>query len=189
VTAGNGKISEIAEGDSLAFTFTANALPWVLPEEAASGFALAKCGHKLSNERIRVQGLPPGKYRLVIDGVDCGAYTHQQLSFKIELQANEQTPQYQQALEVAMLNKQRNDEAMRPLRNLWGKMKGQRRRVEGTAADSPEKAERVAEFEKFQAEFQTQRGELAALAQEFDERIYQANQPQPRRYELQPIRE
>jgi hypothetical protein len=37
----------------------------------------------------------------------------------VELKENNLTPQYQQALKVAELNKIRNDEAVRPMRDLW----------------------------------------------------------------------
>jgi hypothetical protein len=60
-------------------------------------------------------------------GQSVGTYTADQLEAGIELEGNEKTPQYQQALQVALLNKKRNDEAYRPIRDQYGTLKGKRR--------------------------------------------------------------
>ncbi|MBI3876604.1 MAG: SGNH/GDSL hydrolase family protein, partial [Verrucomicrobia bacterium] len=128
-TAANGKVSDVSNDDKdnkISFTFAANALPWVLPAEAAQGYKLTHAGHRDSNEKITVRNLPPGKYELKIDGQAAGLWTDGQLAFGVELEENEKTPEYQQALAVAALNKEKNDKAMRPLRGLWSQLKGKR---------------------------------------------------------------
>ena len=186
VKGARGTVSDISQEGDLAFTFAAESLPWVLPPEAALGYKLTKAGHKLSNERLRISGLAPGKYELKIDGQSAGVFTDRQLEFKIELQENSATPQHQQALQVALLNKERNDTAMRPLRNLWRDLKIGNRAVQQLSADpdNEQLQKRVAKFEKWKEGFKQKVAEAQALVEQFDERIYQANQPQPRRYEL-----
>jgi len=129
-TAANGKLSDFsATDDAIRFTFLANALPWVLPEEAMPGYHMIHAGHRYGIEAFSAKNLKPGKYELKIDGQSVGTWTDAQLAFRVELEANAKTPQYQQALRVAMLNKERNDQAVRPLRNLWLKVKVWNRQI------------------------------------------------------------
>lgn len=186
-TAGNGKLADFSATDArIAFTFTGNALPWVLPPEAALGYKLTAAGHRNSGEVFAARGLKPGKYELKIDGQSVGIWTDAVLGFKIELQENDKTPQYQQALKVALLNKEKNDTATRPLRNLWGSLKGKRSQLAQLATKKdPTLETKKAEFEKWLAnDFKTGVAKLNAAVDEFDARIYQAAKPQPRKYEL-----
>ncbi|NNE92629.1 MAG: SGNH/GDSL hydrolase family protein [Verrucomicrobiales bacterium] len=192
----SGKTGEITdlvvsdEADSVSFQFQARSLPWVVPATesedeklkwpsplgARTGYEMTKAGHKLSNERLKIVGLAAGKYELKIDGQSVGTFTHAQLGSKIELQSNEKTPQYQQALEVARLNRERNDTAIREVRNKWSRVKGLRRKF--NEAGTPDKFE--TEFEKLKPEI----AKLIALGREYEEKIYAAAQPKVRRYEL-----
>lgn len=183
----NGKAANLQAGDDkISFTFKANALPWVLPAEAADGYKLTHAGHRYSNEKITVGNLKPGKYELRIDGELVGTYADSQLAFGVELEANDKTPQYQQALKVAMLNKERNDKAVHPLRDLWVKPKLMRRQVAvlEQQGNKDAAAAKRAEIEKFQAEFKPAAAEKIALAKQFEDQIYQANQPVVRKYDL-----
>ncbi len=181
VTGTNGKVSDVKHADdTVSFTFAANALPWVLPPDAAEGFNLTKAGHRYSNEKVTLRNLKPGKYDLRIDGELVGTYTDAQLSRGVELQENSKTPQYQQALAVAMLNKERNDKAMHPLRDLWRDLKLKQR-----AATDATKKQALADF---MATFETKTAEMKAKVAAYDERIYAINQPGPRRYEIAPAK-
>ncbi|QNN21943.1 SGNH/GDSL hydrolase family protein [Planctomycetales bacterium ZRK34] len=174
IDSADGEIADVSGDPShVKFTFTAKSLPWVLPEETELGFTLTHAGHKMSNERLTVAGLAPGKYQLSIDGQVVGAYSNLALGSKVELQSNKKTPQYQQALAVAMLNKERNDKAIHPLRNLYSRLKGQRRNGEPDAAW----------MENFKAEAK----KLTDLADEYEAKIYELAQPKPRVYELRPF--
>lgn len=170
-----GKVTQV-EGDdrSLHFTFHADALPWVLPAEAKLGYALTKAGHKLSNERLVVRGLKPGRYQVKIDGVLIGTYATTKLATRVELQSNPRTPQYQQALKVAALNAERNEKAIRPLRNLWRDMKVRRMKKDSEAEA----------YKEFTATFDARVAEVHRLAEEYEDKIYAANQTAPRRYEI-----
>lgn len=177
VKAAAGEVSNIDyQEENLSFDFQAKSLPWVLPPEAALGYELTVAGHKMSVERLKVGGLPAGKYDVKIDGKTVGTWSHLTLGGKIELQANDKTPQYQQALQVAMLNKERNDEAIRPLRNVFRGLRDHYRK--GTDKESPE------EFAAFLKEFKVKVAELEKLAREYEAKIYAAAQPKKHHYEI-----
>jgi lysophospholipase L1-like esterase len=185
VAGANGKVTDVKQtGDTVSFTFAANALPWVLPADAAEGFKLTKAGHRYSNEKLTMRNLKPGKYDVRIDGELIGTYTDALLARGVELQENAKTPQYQQALAVATLNKERNDKAMRPLRDLWRDLKLKQR----TVATAPNDADKKKALEDFLATFGAKTAELKAKVAEYDERIYAINQPKPRRYEIAPAK-
>ena len=100
---------------------------------APPGYDFLVTGHESFGKVVEVgpnvRDLAPGRYDLAIDGQKVGTYTSGQLAFGVELEANEKTPQYQQALKVALLNKERNDKAVHPLRDQWGQLKGRRRNL------------------------------------------------------------
>jgi lysophospholipase L1-like esterase len=169
----------------LTFDFTSESLPWVLPPEAAEGYKLTHAGHHLSNEKVTVRDLPAGDYLLKIDGNEVAKLNAGQLAFGVELEANEKTPEYQQALKVALLNKQRNDEAVRLLRNEWGQMKGQRRTLaKAKAENAADLAEKQKAFDAWVPGFHSRIDALIAKAQAFEDQIYQANQPVVHHYEV-----
>jgi lysophospholipase L1-like esterase len=172
--AGQGaKVSDLqGDADDVSFTLTAAVLPWVVPEEAALGARLTRAGHRISAATVRFIGLATGRYDLKIDGETVGTYSAAQLGFKIELQENPKTPEYQQALAVAMLNKERNEKAVKPLRDLWRDLK-----VKQRAPDAQE-------LEKFLPEFDAKLPERRKLVEEYDQKILALNKPQPHRYEL-----
>ena len=182
---GNGQLTDFSADDrGVRFSFTAKALPWVLPPEAALGYRLISAGHRYSMEAFTARNLKPGKYELKIDGQSIGTWADTQLAFRLELEANEKTPQYQQALAVALLNKERNAKAVHPLRGMWLQMK-RRQLTQAAAKKDAQSAVAQAEFEKWQVEeFQPGVDKLKALVAEYDERIYRLNQPVARKYEL-----
>lgn len=186
-TVRGGKLTELKrdQNGTVSFTFTADALPWVLPPDAAEGYKLSNAGHKFSAEKFAVQDLQEGQYELRIDAEPVGNYSNEQLASGIELQGNNKTPQYQQALQVALLNKRRNDEAMHPLRDRWSELKSRRRQLDQLEqSKSPELEAKKQEFEKWYAGFDKTVADLIAKAQGIEDEIYQANQPKARRYEL-----
>jgi lysophospholipase L1-like esterase len=187
VRASGGKVSDARyTSDGVEFSFEADSLPLVLPEEARIGVELTKLGHRLSREAIEVHGLAPGKYQLLIDGQAVGTYPHINIERHVELQGNDKAPQYQQSLAVTALNKQRNDEAVRPLRNLWRDKKVHRRLAEQLKAtpDNAKLAQQVAGLEKSLATFEEQIASLEQKALTIEEKIRQGNIPPKRQYRL-----
>ena len=186
-----GELKALEGGNGVEFTFKARSLPWVLPDEAfgvemkkwngpepAVGYKLTKAGHRMSNERLKVVGLEPGSYEVLIDGKSIGKpVSHVALGAKIELQANAKTPQYQQAMEVALLNREKNDEVIRPLRNLWSRIKGLRKRH----------AEDPAAFQTEYGKLKPRIDELLKSARDYEKRLYETAQPKERKYEIRRV--
>ncbi len=197
--ASGGELSEVKgspEADHVTFTFAAQALPWVVPDEAfgegaskwedypkpSVGAALTKAGHHWSNERVKIVGLEPGTYEVLIDGQSAGKkFSHVSLGAKIELQSNPATPQYQQAMEVALLNRERNDMAVRMLRNRWSHIKGVRNRYAEAAEPDPVKLEE--DIAKAMSDIE----ELIKLADDYEARIWELAQPKARTYEIRKV--
>ena len=179
----NAKVSDLNGGEKISFTLKANALPWVVPAEAAEGYKLTHAGHKLSNEKLTVRNLAPGNYELRIDGTAVGKWTDGQLAFGVELEENKLTPQYQQAEKVAALNQKRNVEAYHGVRNEFSKLKKARIAM-GKAVGTPEEASAKAAFETLHTEMQARVKGLLEKARQLEDEIYRTNQPQPHQYEL-----
>ena len=183
--AGKSPVIDLQGGETIRFTHTATALPWVLPPDAAEGFTLSKAAHRFSVEKLSVRSLKPGKYEVKIDGQPIGQWSDGQLALGVEIEANDKTPQYQQALKVALLNKERNEKAYYPLRDQWGNLKGRRREIEKlTQAGDPQLEAKKAEFEEWRTAMMEKVAALRAKAKEFEDQIYLANQPAPHTYEV-----
>ncbi len=178
-----GDLKKTEKGVS--FSFAAEALPWVLPPDAAEGLKLTHIGHKFSTEKLAVRDLAPGKYELKIDGQAVGTYETGPLAAGIELQENDKTPEYQQALKVALLNKKRNDEAVHPLRDQWAALKNKTNDLhKAEAANAADLADKKAVYDQWLPTFKTAVENLNAKAAEMEKAIYEINQPQPHTYEL-----
>jgi lysophospholipase L1-like esterase len=160
---GGADVSElvVSDGkDKVTFTHLARSLPWVVPAEAWKGDA------KWDAEPGALLG-----YQMTVAG--------HKLRSKVELQSNAKTPQYQQALQVAEMNRERNDLAIRPLRDLWAGIKGIRAKArEAVAAGNPD---------PFEAQFAAKKvkiDELLELGRSYEEKIRAAAQPKARKYEV-----
>jgi hypothetical protein len=157
----------------------------VLPPDTADGQKLTSLGHRYSNEKLTVRQLPIGKYELKIDGAPVGQFTEGQLTFGVELEGNDKTPEYQQALKVAMLNKQRNDTVYQKIRGLYGQLKGKRNEIAKLeTAKAPNLDEKKQEFTKWHADQKSQVAALLEEAKKIEDQIYVENQPKPHTYEL-----
>ncbi|MCB1228244.1 MAG: hypothetical protein KDK99_20730, partial [Verrucomicrobiales bacterium] len=193
--AGGGKDAEIRDlvvGEdraSVTFAYQSRALPWVLPENASLveqvwelpvgrsrvGFSMTKAGHKLSGDVLKIAGLAPGNYEVILNGQNLGrTWPQVTLGTKIEIQENEASPQYQQALAVAELNRERNDLVIRPLRDVWRKFKALRKKP-GTDA--------AAEF----APLKPQIDALIAQSRDYEKRIREIAKPKLRTAEVRRV--
>lgn len=186
-----GAISDLQRtGDTIEFTWQADSLPWVLPAEAQLGAKLTALGHRLSREALEIHGLEPGRYVLTIDGQEVGRYAAAALERHIELQANEKTPQYAQSLEVATLNKQRNDGPIGELRGEWLKFQ-QYARVKRQAESQPDNADVKAALEQATAAIAGLEERVAMAnrnARLIEDDIFTKNQPPARKYVLKRVK-
>lgn len=186
--ASGGKVSELKLTDErLEFTWTAEGLPWVVPDDAQVGVDLLHLGHKASREALEIHVLPPGQYELTIDGETIGTYQASALARHIELQGTSNTPQYQQALQVAALNKERNAGPVRSMRGQWSLFQRYARARE-QLKQSPENAQLAKQVEDLKAKtvgMEDRVRQFERAAREIEDKIFQINQPRSRRYVLQ----
>jgi hypothetical protein len=182
----NGAVTDLASNaGKITFTFAAESLPWVLPSDAAEGFRLTDATHRFGDEKLTINALKPGKYDVKIDNQSVGIFTEEELEAGIQLGANPKTPQYQQALKVATLNKERNDKAYHPIRDQYAALKGKRRDVnKATETKDPALETKKAELESFIVSMKKNVADLQAKARGFEDQIYVENQPKPHRYEI-----
>jgi lysophospholipase L1-like esterase len=176
-----GTLTDLVAGsEKVEFTWTADSLPWVVPAKAEVGVKLTKMGHKLGSESLQIVGLEPGQYALSIDGTEVGTYSADALGRRVELQGNDKTPQYQQALEVAMLNEKRNkgpyegqtDGPEHMKRNLWGKFQGyarEKQRLEDEAKKLEEEEAKKPEDEAQKQKVEAQKQKVEAQKQKVEE--------------------
>jgi hypothetical protein len=91
----------------------------------------------------------------------------------ISLQSNPDSPSFKQSHELAVLNAKRNDEAVRPYRDVQGRMKAVRRKFGGdSVAIAAAREEITVELEKLQL-----------LAEKMEKEIHRIAVPKP--YELE----
>jgi lysophospholipase L1-like esterase len=154
-------------GKSVSYSVKMKALPWAEFEDAPIGTKLTKSGHTGSQESHIVVGLQAGRYDLKINDQVVGTFDEKMLGVHAEIEQMATSPTYQQAMKVIALNKERNDKAVHPLRDLWGKQKGMFNKKD---------ADKDA-YEKWQVEFKAKRAELDALADQYEAQIYQINKP------------
>ncbi len=102
-------------GRDFSFDYLANALPYPL-DTIARGFEQVKSQaealkvvpfmEEMNQETLKVTGLK-GNYKLLIDNVEIGEWSGDELAIGINLAAQTQTPQYQQAKSIMHLNEYR----------------------------------------------------------------------------------
>ncbi len=184
----SGTIDDLSgKKGTLSFEYTATGLPWVLAHDAEKGFELTDARNRFSKDLLKVTGLKTGNYELKIDLVPIATFSAGQLEVGVELQSYDHAPQAKQALVVAKLNKDRNEQAIKPMRDLWLKRKSKLRAEERWLAKNGEHADYQTRKEAFDGEmalFYSQLKDLEALALEFEDKIYAANQVPSRAYSL-----
>ncbi len=182
-----GKVSETRYTETgLEFIFHPAGLPMAVPEAAKAGAALIPLGHRLSYEALYVHGLAAGRYQLFINDQIIGEYSADTLASKLELESNERTPQYQQAVRVAALNAQRHEQSELPLRDLWRYRKIVQRIRNDLAASPNDEAiqRRLAVHGKKVENFDADAAKYEAIGKALEDQIYQSNQPQPLHFRI-----
>jgi lysophospholipase L1-like esterase len=113
----NCKISDIAvKGNKVSFNYLAYSLPYptdTIPRGAfqnkpqSDGLKLVPFNNKFNQEILKVTGLKPGTYQLSMDGQVISKWSANELSAGINLAEQMYTPEYQQALQIMLLNEER----------------------------------------------------------------------------------
>ncbi|MBT5606698.1 MAG: hypothetical protein HN742_20450 [Lentisphaerae bacterium] len=195
----NCTVTELTTGDtSVQFTVKANALPFPTDEVGPLGVRLVPFTDELNREALCVTGLQSGAYALKIDEEEVGHYEARDLADGINLAKNRETPQYQQAVHVATVNRKRGDLSCR-LRGMALIELKSLRHFEGDRTDMAQmtafldKQLAAMEGKPWHGFYKKQfadyiegkpheaeiRAEMAALAKD----LYRVNQPVPHRYE------
>ncbi|TSE04716.1 SGNH/GDSL hydrolase family protein [Aquimarina algiphila] len=85
------------------FSVMQNALPFPVKESLRSTEKLILGTENITRENFSVMHLNKGKYKLLIDDIEVGIYSHKELKSGIDLSRNSLTPQYKQAEKVSDL--------------------------------------------------------------------------------------
>lgn len=99
--------ADAAGKSEVSFAYKENALPFPVPAECADALKLVPFTEELNQERLCVTNLPPGVYKLTIDGQTIDSFTTAELQNGINLATMTNTPEYCQALAVSKLDQQR----------------------------------------------------------------------------------
>lgn len=105
-------------GDTLAFTWSENALPFPIDPLAAEAREWVPITAALNQETLRVHGLREGIYSLSIDGINIRQYSARELDGGINLAEEQMCPQYQQAMIVEGLLSRRTKLYAEELRDI-----------------------------------------------------------------------
>jgi lysophospholipase L1-like esterase len=82
------------------FAATEQALPFPISNAQLKALDWVPFQHELNRQVLSVDNLASGRYELTIDATKVGQYTSEALKSGIDLNANQATPQYKQALQV-----------------------------------------------------------------------------------------
>lgn len=86
----------------ISFTYISKSLPFPSPE-GLNIDSLFSFTDALNADIVRVKGMAPGKYKLLIDTVTVGVFSNNAFAKGINLSKINNTPQYQQAMQVLSL--------------------------------------------------------------------------------------
>ncbi|MHB0998588.1 MAG: SGNH/GDSL hydrolase family protein [Armatimonadota bacterium] len=115
----NCSISKLKiKNDEISFTALEKALPFPVSDGAKPALDLVPFTNDFNQEILKVTGLKSGQYSLSIDGSTIGKYDATELGKGINLAILTNTPQYHQAIQVALANQKRQDISVNALRNI-----------------------------------------------------------------------
>jgi hypothetical protein len=185
-----GDVSHLTLMDGLLeFDWQAEGLPWVLPASAQAGVKLTRGAHRVSREILRISGLKAGQYEIAIDDVVVAQVSADRLAQRLELQSNEKTPQYQQALAVTKLNEEKNTGPVGALRDAWREFQGFAR-VKRNAEAQPNNQELQDKLKNLSVHMANHDQRVDAAQQqiaEFENQIYEANKPPLRHFVIRKV--
>lgn len=98
-----------AGGNTVSFDCLAESLPFPIGSRAVPALGLVPLMSELNREPLKVTGLDPGQYELLIDGQPVLEASADELSRGVDLALNERTPQYRQAHQAKAMRDRRHD--------------------------------------------------------------------------------
>lgn len=129
VTASNAEVNGLqVTRDGLSFDYLAYALPfpidtlkrgWGSKKSASEAIDVIPFMDEMNRETLQVSGLKNGNYKLYIDGRDIATFSSADLAQGINMATLTNTPQYDQAMTVLLLNEQRWDIERRFRDYIW----------------------------------------------------------------------
>ena len=173
-------------GKSVAFSFQADSLPWVLPSEGQVGIRLGGQPNRYNRGMLKISGLQPGAYEILIDGVSLSTHSAGEFANGVNVYANGKHPDYKPATAVAELNRNRNTQAVNPMRNFWigpKMLRGLEAKVKANKANEQEQ-KRFASLTEQMKTFDKTAVEYADRCRNLELQIYQQAQPKSHKFEI-----
>ena len=170
--------------EGVRFVWAADGLPWVLPKSAQPGMKMTQAARRVSRETLCVIGLSPGRYDVLIDDIVVATVPAERLVQGLELQSQTKTPQYQQALRVALLNEEKNRGPVGKLRDAWREFQTYARLKRDTATTAADENTKKV-LRTLEERMQTLEDRVRAVQQDirrFEDEIEQTRQPPVRHY-------
>jgi lysophospholipase L1-like esterase len=186
-----------------AFDVSEASLPFPLEESAKDALSLVPIEAQLNQEVLTFAGAPPGRFRLLIDGIQIDEYPSEALRRGVNLAFDARTPQYAQAQQVSALNEERRKLAV-SLRDVV-KVEETIIRRRDISLDDPKVKEALAAFinklrqtnatsldyytglvERYYT-LKAAVPEMQKQIQSLTKRLREINQPHPHHFELQTI--
>ena len=113
----NCHISDLSvTGEDIQFRYLASSLPypvdtvsrlWENPHRQSEAISIIPFYEAFNRELLKITGLDEGNYQIKIDGKEIGQWSGIQLAEGINLAALKNTPEYEQAMSVMLLNEER----------------------------------------------------------------------------------
>lgn len=140
-----------AKGRSVAFERLDSALPWAVDTLAERLLSLVPVYDDLNQYSLRVLSLPSGQYRIMVDGVECGRASAEELAAGVNLAKLRDMPEVRDALAVDSLTAAKENLDFTTWRTL----------DLGTSADLPGKADALEAMRKWVYQVEAKRRQLA----------------------------
>ncbi|HHI79299.1 MAG TPA: hypothetical protein ENK02_04925 [Planctomycetes bacterium] len=170
----------VRTSDGFQFQLRADALPWVLPEEAR-GAAVLEAGYLLFNRfLLQAKDLPPGDYELRVDGMALLTATAKEWAKGVDLALETDHPDWIQAEQCVAWNAERGGLVRTGIRDIWEARRMLARSKQKGQSNSPDHRaiqERLKALEK-------NVGKVGVRLKELEARIQNGNKPRWHAYSL-----
>jgi lysophospholipase L1-like esterase len=178
---------QTADG-KVSFDFVPRSLPLPVNDEYRRGEKVIPITESLNREILAVQGLAPGRYALLLDGQNAGAFTSGEFADGVNIATLEANPGQRRAKEVDALiqERARHESRIRQLRQFEAGMKGKKSRGEIASelsrrideAKSQDNKKLVRRLEKLQEDFPQEEAINQSIL-DLEQQLFVAAKPEP----------